>query len=125
LKIKTDFITNSSSVHYYIEAPYEITAKDLSLNIRHDEDFEIFNDIEHLITYCQNEECDWIDKARGTPKRWYHSIWEEEFDMMKQIIKEGNWAGYVRLDRNDYDRCEDFREDLINCGGTIVKTEHE
>jgi hypothetical protein len=124
LKIKTGFVTNSSSVHFYIQAPHKITKEDLGLKIKYDEEFEVFNDIEGLISACQNEKCDWIDLARGTPKRFYY-FWHEEFEMLKEIVKENQWAGYVKIDRNDYDRIQDFKENLINMGGTIVKTEHE
>ena len=124
MKIKTDFVTNSSSTSFIIEAPYNVTPEDLSIKIGSYEKFESFNDIKELISYCQNEPCDWIDLARGMPRK-FRRLWDDNFNICKKVIEEGRWAAYVKLDRNDYDKIKDFRQNIINCGATIMIEESE
>ena len=62
MKIKADFITNSSSTMYIIEFNKEFLRKNFEefFTLRTGEYFRSFNDMSSLVKYTQDKDVDWI-----------------------------------------------------------------
>ena len=69
MKIKADFITNSSSTMFVIEIGNKFLRKDLEEHIRLfvGEYCRFFDDRSDLIAYVQHHPTDWVTAATGVP----------------------------------------------------------
>lgn len=111
MKIKTDFVTNSSSIGYVLEVSKDFDVIDLlyrngiTLNRVDDDSYEC-SDVEELISYAQGEPCDWVDKVRG-PRDWYH-LGPTIYEACEKAINNDNKAVYISISRNYWDRVEHF-----------------
>ena len=123
MKIKADFITNSSSTMYIIEFREKFLRKNLEkhVRLRTGEYFKTFTDKMKLIKYTQQEDVDWITKATQRPFK-YWGLDKGEFDAAMTILESGNYAVYLRLDRNTYERRDDIEVIIIDNGGIIRHT---
>jgi len=120
MKIKTDFVTNSSSVNFIISSPVMVEENEVVAIISGSglEHYHVFADIKSLITHTQQDECDWVTKVRGPYRYW--NMCDDHYNRCKQIIVEGNLAIYVTVNNNywnEMDRMEKLFEDK---GGSIL-----
>ncbi len=120
MKIKADFITNSSSTMYIIEFNKEFLRKNFEefFTLRTGEYFRSFNDMSSLVKYTQDKDVDWITEVTKHPIE-YWGMGEDEFKEATRIIEEGNHAVYLVADRNDYDRTERMENIILENGGLI------
>lgn len=124
MKMKMDFVTNSSSTCYIFESCNKIYKKDLPSCLFNSWDrLRTFDSKEKLISHTQGEPCDWIDFARGIP-RFYQELSTSSFENLMSIILKDKKAIMAHMDRDHIYEIEDeFLDKMKELGATLQSTE--
>lgn len=119
MKIKIDFVTNSSSVNFIILSPKLISEHlltDISGSVI--EKYKCFTSIEELIAYTQKDKCDWVSRIRG-PHRFY-GLSEQDYTACKDIIAKGRIAIRMECNRNYFEEIDNIVMKLEKLGASIL-----
>lgn len=121
MKIKNDFVTNSSSTYYILAFAQKFLRKDMEKHFRFyfDEHFRCFDSRRKLAKFTQAEDLDWISEATARPTQFW-GMTEECFNRAAREIEKGNFAVFVDIGRDKIERREKFCNLVRQLGGAIV-----
>ena len=102
MKIKWDFVTNSSSCCFLLLSADKITETEfIDSGIRPSviNDFQCMSTIEELIAYTESaKECDWVMKVRGPIRFW--GMKKEWYEKGKEILQYGDHVVCIDIERS-------------------------
>ena len=103
MKIKIDYVTNSSSCCFVIQSPQKMSQKEIqdkgfsgSFNA-----FTSVGNLKELITYTDCEECDWVKLPMGPHKFW--GLAKEKYEKAKIVIEGGHSITFIHVERDPDD----------------------
>ncbi len=120
MKIKADFVTNSSSTTYVIDFKQEYRRKDFEkhFTLRSGECFRLFKNKISLIKFTQDSDVDWITEVTKKPLM-YWGMGQDEFDEAIKILEYDSLVAYLAMDRNNRDRVDRAERIIMENGGLI------
>lgn len=105
MKLKHDFVTNSSSVSFIFEAQTPIYRRHIRWSFHKWDRFVSLWSKKQLIAYTQQSKCDWINEITG-PKMFYNMD-EDRYNKCLQIINKGKVAVLTLTNKyRDYNKLE-------------------
>ena len=124
MKIKTDFITNSSSCCFIIQTPNVLGDSDIFEKGFHGRfnQFHSCGTIEELIAHTDDEPCDWVKKITG-PRRFWGVI-KERYEIAKKVIENGECVSFIDIER-DSDDVESFDRIMRELDCKVILREYD
>lgn len=121
MKIKTSFVTNSSSVCYVLNYLPDVDIEGLLRESIYSFDvLDVFENIEELEIAIKGAPFDWVEKATGY-KGNYKDISDYEFDLLKAEIAKNGAAIFLEIDNSNTDKVEYI---LRTAGYEIISKEN-
>jgi len=123
MKIKREFVTNSSSTSYIFSCPKKIRRTDLPKHMfaTQWDSFVYAETKKKLIAYAQNSKCTWIDEIKSLPSEYYR-LPPGEFQIALREILDGNAIVIMQLDR-DRVQSSDVIDTMKDLGAKLISIE--
>jgi len=120
MRLKTDFVTNSSSSSFILVSNKMLNPKEVRLPHSHETKFMFFSTKEDIISFTQNKKCDWCDLVTGPKNFW--ELNKEWYQKILDLFNSGKYVYYAKVERSDTDDAHSIFKRL---GLEIIDAEYE